>query len=85
MLHLEHRLLRVPDHPEGDGVDVHRNGVGGERGLGGEVADPDPLIDELGHLVDHRDDEEQTGGLEAAEAPEAEHDGPFPLIGDLQA
>jgi hypothetical protein len=54
VFHLEHRLFSVPDHPKGDGVDVDRHRVLGERGLGLEIGDPNPLVDVVGDLV-HRE------------------------------
>jgi hypothetical protein len=85
LLDLEHRLLGVPHHPEGDGIDVDRHRVFGEGRLGLEIGDPDPLVDVVGDLVDDREDSEEAGAPEAAELPEAQNHRLFPLVSHLDA
>jgi hypothetical protein len=83
VLHLQDRFFRIPDHPESDGVYVDRNGVGCEGRLGAEVGHADPLVHELGHLVDHGHDEEKARLPQSPELAEPEHHGPLPLVGNL--
>ncbi len=44
VLHFQNRLLRVPHHPEHDGVHVHRHGVARQRGFGRDVGHAHALV-----------------------------------------
>ena len=59
VLHLERRLLRIVNHPEQHGVDVHRHGVHGQRLLGGEAVVIMRWSMDAGNDVDERHDPEE--------------------------
>ena len=44
VLNFENGLLGVPDHPEDNGVDVHRDSVTGERGLSRDTCNTNALV-----------------------------------------
>ncbi len=83
VLDLEDGFLRVPDHPEDDGVDVHRHRVAGERGLRGDAGHADPLIDVGAERLDDRDDVAESGPAKADVAAEPQHGDFLPLPHDL--
>ena len=83
VLDLKNRLLRIPHHPERDGVHTYGDRVGGERRFGAEIGDPDSLVHELGHLVHNRNDNKQARLSEAPELAKPKEHRPFPLVGDL--
>ena len=58
VLHFEDGLLRVPDHPEDDGVHVDRHGVARQRGFGRDVGDAHALVHVAAQRIDDRDDVE---------------------------
>jgi hypothetical protein len=84
VLHFERRPLHVVNHPEEHRIDVHRNGVGSERLLGGEARGDGPLIDPGGDAIDERHDPEEARSAQADEAPEAEYHRALPLLGDAR-
>ena len=59
VLNFQRRLLGIVDHPEQHRIDVHGNGVGSQRLLGGEAGGDRPLIDPCRDGVDQRHDPEQ--------------------------
>ena len=82
ILDLKCRLLGVVDHPEQDRIHVYRNGVRGQRLLGGEAGGDDPLIDPGRDLVDAGDDPEQPRPAQARVLAQPQHDRPLPLLGN---
>ena len=58
---LNSRLLRVVDEPEDDRVHVYRNGIFRQRRLGTKGRGLNALVDDSYDVVDHRNDQEQTG------------------------
>ena len=45
VLHFKNAFLRIPYQPEHDGIDIHRDGVAGQRGFGRDVGHAHALID----------------------------------------
>ncbi len=83
ILHFKHCFLRVPHHPEDDGVHVHRNGVARERGFSRHVGNPHALIHNLAQSLDHRHNHEDAWSNQTDIPPESQLDGLFPLPHNL--
>ena len=79
VLDLQNRFLRVPHHPEHDRVDKDRHGIAGQGRFRLHFRHPDPLVNEITHCVDDRNDGEQPRSAQPAIHPEPEHGCLFPL------
>jgi hypothetical protein len=82
-LNLESGALGIVDDPECNRVDIHWDRVLREARFRPEVRGPDPLVDVVGNPVDDGDHEEHPRSTQTPVATEAEHDGLFPLIREL--
>ncbi len=83
VLNFKNGFLGVPDHPEDDGVDVHRDSVAGERGFGGDTGDANALIHIGAERLEDRDDVAHAGAAQSDIASQAEDCDLFPLLHDL--
>ena len=85
VFHSQARLLRIPHHPEHDGVEIHRHEIGREHLLGRTRDGRDALVDDDGHRIHHGDGDVQTRPGEAVEPAEAQHHSTLPFVGDVHA
>lgn len=83
VLHFKDRFFRIPDHPENNGIDIHRHGVARQRRFGGHAGDADSLVHEPAERIHNRDHMEQTRSAQSGIAAEAQHGDLLPLIRDF--
>ncbi len=80
----EGRGLGVVHFPEDDRIDIDRDGVLGQGLLGHDRGGLDPLVDDRHHVVDDREDDEQSGPLDPMEVAGPQDHEALPGVGHLQ-
>src|SRR6202020_1377763 len=85
ILNFQNRLLRTPDQPEDNRIDVHRNRIASQGRLGTDRRNAHPLIHVTAQRLNDRDNKKETRPAQTAISAEAQQSHLLPLIDYLDS